>query len=334
MKTRLLSFQFSLLALFASASLTFGQGSLTPPAAPAPTMKTLDQIEARTPISSLPFTINASGSYYLTASLIAPPFTTGITINANEVTIDLNGFALIGQGGAQFGNDGIYAPTTVHLRIANGTILGFPGRAISGTIASSDFAKLLASGNGFGGLYTGNDCEFKDCVLTANGDRGIQAGHGCHIIHCISNGNSFTGIQALDQATVESCTVAFNGTKGIQTGLGSTVRNCTVKSNSTDGIYSGGDSQIVGNTCDANIGNGIYASANADRIDSNTLTYNGQWGINLGGAVNLIVRNSFRGNANAPLNLAFPAVYGAFVDMSSTTGPISNTAGPWSNISF
>jgi hypothetical protein len=40
------------------------QGSLTPPpGAPAPTMKTLDQIEARTPISSAPFTISAPGSY-------------------------------------------------------------------------------------------------------------------------------------------------------------------------------------------------------------------------------------------------------------------------------
>ena len=52
--------------LFLPASTAFPQGSLTPPGAPAPTMKSLDQIEARTPISSAPFTINASGSYYLT----------------------------------------------------------------------------------------------------------------------------------------------------------------------------------------------------------------------------------------------------------------------------
>src|SRR5437667_49820 len=47
-------------------STAFGQGSLTPPGPPAPSMKSLAQIEPRTPISSLPFTINAAGSYYLT----------------------------------------------------------------------------------------------------------------------------------------------------------------------------------------------------------------------------------------------------------------------------
>src|SRR5438094_2967891 len=65
---------FVLLAAFLSTlnyqpSTLFAQGSLTPPGAPAPTMKSLDQIEARTAISSAPFTINQPGSYYLTKNL-------------------------------------------------------------------------------------------------------------------------------------------------------------------------------------------------------------------------------------------------------------------------
>ena len=71
----------------------FAQGSLTPPGAPAPTMKSLDQIEARTPISSLPFTISASGSYYLTKNL-AVTSGNAIVISAEGVTLDLNGFTL------------------------------------------------------------------------------------------------------------------------------------------------------------------------------------------------------------------------------------------------
>jgi len=55
-------FLFPLL-LALSLPRAFAQGSLTPPGAPAPTMKSLDQIEPRTPISSLPFTISSSGSY-------------------------------------------------------------------------------------------------------------------------------------------------------------------------------------------------------------------------------------------------------------------------------
>src|SRR6266851_1180042 len=72
---------------------TFGQGNLTPPAAPAPTMKSLAQIEPRTPISSAPYSISSPGSYYLTSNLSV---TNGdaITITANQVTLDLNGFTL------------------------------------------------------------------------------------------------------------------------------------------------------------------------------------------------------------------------------------------------
>ena len=69
------------------------QGSLTPPGAPAATMKSLDQVEARTPILSAPFTITNSGSYYLTANLTVS-INCGITILASGVTLDLNGFTI------------------------------------------------------------------------------------------------------------------------------------------------------------------------------------------------------------------------------------------------
>src|SRR5437868_13887701 len=74
-------------------STTFAQGNLTPPGAPAPTMKTLDQVEARIPISSVPYTISASGSYYLTTNVTAT-VSNAITIAASGVTLDLNGFTI------------------------------------------------------------------------------------------------------------------------------------------------------------------------------------------------------------------------------------------------
>ena len=72
-----------LLALPASPFDTcFGQGSLTPPGAPAPTMKTLSQIEPRIIInaagtpgdSSNLFNITQPGSYYLTTNIYVTQF--------------------------------------------------------------------------------------------------------------------------------------------------------------------------------------------------------------------------------------------------------------------
>ena len=79
-----------------SASATLAQGPLTPPGAPGPTMKTLSQIEPRTPISSLPFTISTPGSYYLTTNLMGAVSSSGISVQASDVTIDLRGFSLVG----------------------------------------------------------------------------------------------------------------------------------------------------------------------------------------------------------------------------------------------
>ena len=55
-------------------------GDLQPPAAPGSTMKTLDEVEPRIPISQddIPLTINQNGSYYLTEDLTATE--TAITV--------------------------------------------------------------------------------------------------------------------------------------------------------------------------------------------------------------------------------------------------------------
>ena len=74
-----------------------GQGSLTPPGAPGETMKTLAQVEPRTPISSLPYTISEPGSYYVTGNLSSTG--SGIVIQASGVTVDLMGFSVTRGGG-------------------------------------------------------------------------------------------------------------------------------------------------------------------------------------------------------------------------------------------
>ena len=71
-------------------------GNLEPSAPPAPTMKTLEQIEPATPITQLPYTISDSGVYYFTKNMYAGGG--GITINVNNVIIDMKGYSMTGFG--------------------------------------------------------------------------------------------------------------------------------------------------------------------------------------------------------------------------------------------
>ena len=117
-----------LLLLPASA---FPQGPLTPPGAPAPTMKTLDQLEPRTPITAYGTTLTTPGSYFLAANLTSGASTNdGIVVRANNVTIDLNGFSIISttapgsDSPAGIRVDGSITPIS-NVTVCNGRITGF-----------------------------------------------------------------------------------------------------------------------------------------------------------------------------------------------------------------
>ena len=178
----------SLLILAASA---LAQGPLAPSGAPAPTMKSLDQIfteasaasakaEKRTPISALPFAITQPGSYYLTGNLTMTTAAVGITISTLEsVTLDLNGFTLDGGG---IGIFGIYHPVTP-LNVRNGKIVGWISYGIVGGAASvlSDLTVSSAAG-----VVLGNDSTVQRCTIkmTAGGIAALRSFLGLVVSDC------------------------------------------------------------------------------------------------------------------------------------------------------
>ena len=363
-------------ALLASLSIlllphAFGQGALTPPPGPpAPTMKSLDQVEPRIIVNATntpgdatnTFIISAPGSYFLTGNITGTPGKNGISIQANDVTLDLNGFALVGAANPL---GGVNTPGVVtNLCVRNGSIRGWATAGVRAIGAVALVEKLRLSGNLGIGVLVGNGSMIKDCVADQNGV-GFYCTDRTQISHCIStrNGNGFyctayvslldctssrnagTGIQTEGSCTVSRCSVTRNESDGLTTGpgcnisdcvvslnvgqgispgAGSSVRNCTVQSNTSNGILLSADRcYVVGNTCDGN-DQGI-AGGGRCHIEGNSCTNNIGYGFASAG---FLIKNTARGNSPNYLGAG-----GQIVDVS-TTGNIPANTSPWANFSY
>jgi hypothetical protein len=93
-------------------------------------MKTLSQIESRTVIDpsaagfTTPYNITQPGSYVLAGNINISNGTDGIAITADNVTLDLNGFALISTSSPAAGAGVDVTGTHTNITIRNGSIRG------------------------------------------------------------------------------------------------------------------------------------------------------------------------------------------------------------------
>jgi hypothetical protein len=191
------------------------QGSLTPPGAPAATMKSLDQVYAkldpRIPItnSSSAVTISAPGSYYLTTNLIVSTGT-AITIATNGVTLDLSGFSISSTAASATGN-GI---------LING--------GVQGVVIQNGFIRSGATNNGLG-TYSGSG--FSSGIHYASGTATNVLVSKIQISGCVAHGiNLGNGGPTI----VDSCVVRTAGSYGINA---STIRNSTALDCGNSGIF-------------------------------------------------------------------------------------------------
>ena len=324
----------TVLAIVGLASLAQA-GSLEPPGPPASSMKPIDVVEARAPISSLPFTISQSGSYYLTADLTASGSSNGITVlgSATYVTIDLNGYSLIGAGDPNIA--GITINYQANATVRNGTVRGWANGIVSNggpIIKMIDVTSKNNARNGFV-LYAGG--EVLDSVAMGNGEVGIYVFGSAIIRNSQAIQNTLSGIWVQQNGLVEDCLSEGNGSggptfdnqlrAGIAVQYASKVVGCRVHSNAGDGIYLGDWNHVIGNDATMNGQSGISSEfGHGNRIEANQLWNNSGYGISLLSNLNLLSRNTARGNTLG--NFQIPFGNTAPIETGTVVNPASNVS--------
>ena len=306
--------------------------------------------------TSFPVVINQPGSYVLTSNIVVSIADVhGISITADNVTLDLNGHALIGPGKtSRTSGHGIYVSNRSNVAVINGTVRNFGGRGVRAWGQNTQVKDIRAYGNGYIGIEAWNSIV-TNCSTRGNGDDGIYAlsstvtnctaygnddcgiyGSELTVSNCSANSNNSRGISVVS-STLTNCTAYGNGDDGIWTNI-STITNCTVRENGDDGIY--GEHSIVTNctvytsTDDgieakyANVTNcTVYASGGDGiegkgrcRIEGNNLRSSGGYGLNLSSVRNYAIKNVAGSNTSGN----FYASGAATANYMPTTGDNAN----------
>lgn len=289
------------LALCAGAALA---GPLSPPAGPvSSTMKTMQEVEPRTPIGAdttpgdadSVFRITQAGSYYLTGNVTGQSGKSGIEVVADDVTIDLCGFVLEGVAGSKAGvtDTGLEEDPISNLTVRNGTIRGFGyGQISCEWVRTGRLEGLTVSGTSYGINFRGSG-TIDGCTATgigATGSIGFSVDAATTITRCLASGYD-TGYLVLG-ATVQECVARGNKTGfSVASGI---IRDCLADSNSVTGVQS--NSSLVQDCRIDGCPTGIEATGFRDTIRGNAITSCSVDGIRVGLSNTKVIDNTIAGS--------------------------------------
>jgi len=261
-----------------------------------------------------PVTITQPGTYDLVGDLtIADQVASAIVVQANNVTIEMNGFRIIGPvtcsgpptnctpstvGAGNVGIDGwSYSPTNLVVR--NGSVTGM------GT-----------------GILASYDGRVEHVQAIQNGDAGIRARIGTAVSDSTGTYNGHVGVEA---GLMIKCVASHNGQYGLAgTGTaagGSLIKDSLATFNDSYGVYLGGSGNVVGTTVVEN-NVGMYTDGGASQVLDSLFASNTLVGVTVHTGVVGIARSTFNGNNSGGLQWGGSVVQmGTNLCGSSTTCP-------------
>lgn len=262
---------------------------------------------AQTPSTTFPIRITQSGSYVLTNNITSPQ--TAISVEADNVTLDLNGYSITGPGKSSGGGVGIYSFDKRNLVIKNGTIqnFGYDGIAFDGASnldANNRITDVNVFNNGRSGITsTWGSVTITNCISSDNGSDGISV-RLSNITNCVVARNGGNGISLREGYTISGSTATGNGHTGFWAGA-STLTNCTARNNSKDGIEVTAHSHISHCSSLDNERHGVLAGTANYVVEVNVIG-NGNAGIILTGPENYVAKDTATNNAGGNFVGAYP----------------------------
>lgn len=236
-----------------------------------------------------PVTIDQPGSYRLTSNLtVTDPNVNAIEIVADNVTLDLNGFAILGPGGGQ--GNGVKG-TSSSITVVNGSVEQMGGSGITLRGTNLRVERIHAAINGNAGIEavaptvnTPGACLILKNTSVANKGPGVIAGAGCKVESNAVTNNGGDGIAATNgNNLILENTVSENTGFGIRTVI-AVVRNNTVAGNNRAGIVAQRGSVVTGNAVFANTEAGLLADASVGYAEN---VFNGNRPATTGGGTQL-----------------------------------------------
>lgn len=272
-----------------------------------------------------PITLTARGSYRLTSDLvIAISGTDGIKVGADDVTLDFNGFTLVGPG---------FVPITTHvcsspagglgispidpaapaaLVVQNGRIRGmFAGIFFSA--ANAHVERMIVERNCIYGIYLGTAAFVVDTQVRANGSEGLTLGTGGRVRDSIADNNGGSGMILGTGGVVTGSIASTNLGDGIQfSGTGGVASGNSLVGNGGSGLVFTRGGVANGNTVYTNHWDGITVVGGAVVVVENSAGENRQLGIFGGGSsgLNALDQNTAGGFSGFAVPLACNVVDG------------------------